>query len=187
MQKHTVTIGVFALIALIAVLAQFNVLDAYYVSVLMFMGVNIILATSLNLVNGYMGEFSCGHGGFMCVGAYVSSLCTVLMFSKNAILGAPLLPPSMTFIGFPLALLVGSFAAAIAGLVVAIPSFKTRGDYLAVITLAAGYIIKSAIQNIDAVGGPRGPRQRHGPKAGRPDALPDPSRRRGQRDLRRDG
>lgn len=156
MQKHTVTIGVFALIALIAVLAQFNVLDRYYVSVLMFMGVNIILATSLNLVNGYMGEFSCGHGGFMCVGAYVSSLCTVLMFSKNAILGAPLLPPSMTFIGFPLALLAGSLVASVAGLVVAVPSFKTRGDYLAIITLAANYIVISAINNMEIIGGPRG-------------------------------
>lgn len=156
MQKHTVTIGVFALMACIAVLAQLGVLDSYYVSVLMFMGVNIMLATSLNLVNGYMGEFSCGHGGFMCVGAYVSSVCTVLMFSKNAILGAPLLPGELALVGFPLALLVGSVAAALAGLVVAIPSFKTRGDYLAIITLAANYIVISAINNMEIVGGPRG-------------------------------
>jgi len=156
MQKHTVTIGLFALIVLIAALAQFNALDAYYVSVLMFMGVNIILATSLNLVNGYMGEFSCGHGGFMCVGAYVASICSVLMFSKNQILGAPLLPASMAFIGFPVSLLMGSLAAAVAGLVVAIPSFKTRGDYLAIITLAANYIVISAINNMEIFGGPRG-------------------------------
>ncbi|SNS26977.1 amino acid/amide ABC transporter membrane protein 2, HAAT family [Humidesulfovibrio mexicanus] len=156
MQKHIVTIGVFAFMACIAVLAQFGVLDSYYISVLMFMGVNIMLATSLNLVNGYMGEFSCGHGGFMCVGAYVSSICTVLLFSKNAILGAPLLPGQLALVGFPLALLVGSVAAALAGLVVAIPSFKTRGDYLAIITLAANYIVISAINNMEIVGGPRG-------------------------------
>jgi len=156
MQKHTITIGLFATMALVTVLAHFNVLDRYYISVLMFMGVNIILATSLNLVNGYMGEFSCGHGGFMCVGAYASSICSVLMFSKNGILGAPLLPPSMAFLGFPLALMVGAGAAAIAGLVVAIPSFKTRGDYLAIITLAANYIVISAINNMEIIGGPRG-------------------------------
>jgi branched-chain amino acid transport system permease protein len=156
MQKKTVTIAVFAAIAVIVALAQFGVLSPYHVSVIMFMGVNVILATSLNLVNGYMGEFSCGHGGFMCVGAYVSSLCTVLMFSKNAILGAPLLPPSLALIGFPLALVVGSAFAAVAGLVVAIPSFKTRGDYLAIITLAANYIVISAINNMEIIGGPRG-------------------------------
>jgi len=156
MQKYTATIVLFAFIALLVVLAQFSILDRYYVSVLMFMGVNVILASSLNLVNGYMGEFSCGHGGFMCVGAYVSSLCTVLMFSKNQILGAPLLPPQFAFIGFPLALMAGSAAAAIAGLVVAVPSFKTRGDYLAIITLAANYIVISAINNMEIIGGPRG-------------------------------
>lgn len=156
MQKHTVTIGLFAFIAIVVALAQFHVLDQYYISVIMFMGVNVILASSLNLVNGYMGEFSCGHGGFMCVGAYVSSICTVLMFSKNQILGAPLLPPQMAIIGFPLALLIGSAAASVAGLVVAIPSFKTRGDYLAIITLAANYIVISAINNMEIIGGPRG-------------------------------
>jgi len=156
MQKHFITIGLFVLLALITVLAQVGVLSPYHVSVLMFMGVNIILASSLNLVNGFMGEFSCGHGGFMCVGAYVSAVCTVLMFSKNQILGAPLLPPSLALLGFPLSLLAGSAAAAVAGLVVAVPSFKTRGDYLAIITLAANYIVISAINNMEIIGGPRG-------------------------------
>ncbi len=156
MQKKVFTIGLFACIVALVALAQFHLLDDYYLSVIMFMGVNVILAASLNLVNGYMGEFSCGHGGFMCVGAYVSSLCTVLMFSKNQMLGAPLLPPQLAFIGLPIALFIGSMAAAVAGLVVAIPSFKTRGDYLAIITLAANYIVISAINNMEFVGGPRG-------------------------------
>lgn len=156
MQKHTVTIAVFAAMAVLVLLTQLGLLSPYHVSVLMFMGVNVILATSLNLVNGYMGEFSCGHGGFMCVGAYVSSICTVIMFSKNQILGAPLLPPQLALIGFPLALLAGSLVASLAGLVVAIPSFKTRGDYLAIITLAANYIVISAINNMEIIGGPRG-------------------------------
>ncbi|MDQ7834862.1 MAG: branched-chain amino acid ABC transporter permease [Humidesulfovibrio sp.] len=156
MQKHTFTISLFVGIFALTVLAQLGVINQYLQSVIMLMGVNIILSTSLNLVNGYMGEFSCGHGGFMCVGAYVTSVVTVLCFSKNHILGAPLLPPSMALFAFPIALFAGAAAAAVAGLVVAIPSFKTRGDYLAIITLAANYIVISAIDNLEIIGGPRG-------------------------------
>ena len=60
----------------------------------MFMGVNVILSTSLNLVNGYMGEFSCGHAGFMCVGAYVSSVLGVWLFAKDKVFGPPVLDPN---------------------------------------------------------------------------------------------
>ena len=67
-------------------------LSHYLISVLMFMGVNVILATSLNLVNGYMGEFSCGHAGFMCVGAYVASILGVLLFSGHKAFGPAWLP-----------------------------------------------------------------------------------------------
>jgi branched-chain amino acid transport system permease protein len=80
----------------------------------------------------------------------------VFLFVPDPVFGQPWLPMSLTPLAFPLILAVGFIAAALAGLVVAIPSFKTRGDYLAVITLAAGYIVKSAIENVEAVGGPRG-------------------------------
>ena len=122
----------------------------------MFMGVNIILSTSLNLVNGNMGEFSCGHAGFMCVGAYVSSVLGVLLFTKDKVFGAPLLDPNLALYGFPFIILAGGVAAALAGLLVAIPSYKTRGDYLAIITIAANYIIISAIENMGIIGGSRG-------------------------------
>jgi branched-chain amino acid transport system permease protein len=131
-------------------------LDSYTQLVLMFIGVNIILSSSLNLINGYMGEFSCGHAGFMAVGAYVSSLLTVWFFTENAPWGTPLLSPQWAILLFPFLLLLGGMVAALAGLMVAIPSFRTRGDYLAIITLAANYIIKSAIENIQAIGGARG-------------------------------
>jgi len=131
-------------------------LDSYTQLVFMFMGVNIILSTSLNLVNGYMGEFSCGHAGFMAVGAYVTSLLTVWFFTPGSIFGPNLLSPQWALILFPFLLLIGGLAAALAGLMVAIPSFRTRGDYLAIITLAANYIIKSAIENIQIIGGARG-------------------------------
>lgn len=113
--------------------------------ILCLMGINIILACSLNLVNGYMGEFSVGHAGFMGVGAYIASILTVWVF-----------PRSLGHLTFPLALLAGGVGAALAGLLVAIPSFKIRGDYLAIITLAVNYIIKNGIENIEKVGGSRG-------------------------------
>jgi len=156
MQKYSFTTAMIASMILLTALAQLGVINQYLQSVIMLMGINIILCSSLNLVNGYMGEFSCGHGGFMCVGAYASSIVTVLLFSKNQILGAPLLPGSMALIAFPLALAAGAAAAAVAGLIVAIPSFKTRGDYLAIITLAANYMVISAIDNMEIIGGPRG-------------------------------
>jgi branched-chain amino acid transport system permease protein len=136
--------------------ARAELISLYVLSVLMFMGVNVILATSLNLVNGYMGEFSCGHAGFMCVGAYVSSILGVLFFTGHKAFGAAWLPEHLAICGFPLLILAGGMAAAVAGLLVAIPSYKTRGDYLAIITLAANYIIISLIENLDVIGGSRG-------------------------------
>ena len=135
---------------------QFSWLDGYWLSVLKFMGVNIVFAASLNLVNGYMGEFSCGHAGFMCVGAYVGGLISVVLFTQNKLLGAPLLPPDLAPLLFPLIILIAGAAAAVFGLLVALPSFKTRDDYLAIATIAANYIIIALIINIDLVGGPRG-------------------------------
>ncbi len=124
---------------------HFEWLDPYVQLVVMYLGINIILTASLNLVNGYMGEFSVGHAGFMAVGAYASSVLTVNVF-----------PVEGSVFYFPLALLGGGLAASIAGLLVSIPSFRTRGDYLAIVTLAFGMIVKSALENIESVGGPRG-------------------------------
>ncbi len=123
----------------------FNLVDQYLQLVLLYVGINIILTVSLNLINGYMGEFSVGHAGFMAVGAYVASVLTVKV-----------IPPHLAQALFPLAVVAGGLAAALVGLIVAFPSFKTRGDYLAIVTLAFGMIVKSAIENINALGGPRG-------------------------------
>jgi branched-chain amino acid transport system permease protein len=125
--------------------AQFEILDPYVQLILMYVGINIILATSLNLINGYMGEFSVGHAGFMAVGAYTASLLTVSVF-----------PGGAAFLIFPVAVLAGGLASALVGLVVAVPTFKTRGDYLAIVTLAFNMIVKSVLENMEAVGGPRG-------------------------------
>jgi branched-chain amino acid transport system permease protein len=124
---------------------EYNLLNKYVQLVLMYVGINIILAVSLNLVNGYMGEFSLAHAGFMAVGAYTAALLTMKV-----------LPVAAYPVLFPVAVLAGGLAAALLGLVVAIPSFKVRGDYLAIITLAFLMIVKSVIENIDFIGGPRG-------------------------------
>lgn len=131
-------------------------LDSYTQLVIMFVGINIIMSSSLNLVNGYMGEFSVGHAGFMAIGAYTTSLLTVWFFGKESIFGPALLSPGWAVLFFPVMLLVGGFLATLAGVMVAIPSFRTRGDYLAIITLAVNYIVKSAIENIQIIGGARG-------------------------------
>ncbi len=124
---------------------EYNLLNKYVQLVMMYVGINIILTVSLNLVNGYMGEFSLAHAGFMAVGAYTAALLTQKVL------------PIADYPGlFPLAVLAGGLMAALLGLIVAIPSFKVRGDYLAIITLAFLMIVKSVIENIDYIGGPRG-------------------------------
>ena len=130
--------------------------NSYIQFLLMVIGINIILTVSLNLINGYMGEFSVGHAAFMGVGAYVASLLTVWLLAQDNVFGAPLLPAGLSLIVFPVALLAGGVVAALFSLLVSIPSFRTRGDYLAIITLAVNFIFKSVIENVEAIGGPRG-------------------------------
>ncbi|HJW83790.1 MAG TPA: branched-chain amino acid ABC transporter permease [Anaerolineae bacterium] len=134
-----------AIFPLTIVLPMTGIIDPYVDLVLKYVGINIILTISLNLVNGYMGEFSVGHAGFMAIGAYVASILTVWLF-----------PPGSGAFLFPVALLAGGIAAGIAGLGLAFPSFRTRGDYLAIVTLAFNMIIKSVLENVEAIGGPRG-------------------------------
>ena len=156
MRTYSSILSYLTICVLAVAAAKFGILDPYVQLVLMYAGINIILSTSLNLVNGYMGEFSVGHAGFMAVGAYVTSILNVLLFTSSPVFGPPLLPASSAIFLFPVTLLAGGVAAAIAGLLVAVPSFKTRGDYLAIITLAVNFIVKSSIENIQPIGGARG-------------------------------
>jgi branched-chain amino acid transport system permease protein len=128
----------------------------YQGRLLVFIAINIILATSLNLINGFTGQFSIGHAGFMAVGAYSSA-----WFSN--IYGARLLE-SFAFLGetgstsvvLLIAIVIGALVAALMGLVVGIPSLRLKGDYLAIVTLGFAEIIRIVILNIDAVGGATG-------------------------------
>jgi branched-chain amino acid transport system permease protein len=116
----------------------------------------VIVTLSLNVINGYMGEFSCSHPGFLALGAYSASVFTLLFFVDDKVFGAALLPKFLGPFLFPLALILGGVVAAISAIAIAIPSFRTRGDYLAIISLAFMFIVKSVIENLEFVRGPRG-------------------------------
>jgi branched-chain amino acid transport system permease protein len=105
---------------------------------------------SLNLVNGYTGQFSLGHAGFMAVGAYASSWLT-LKYGYS--IGPGTLSTTAVFV---LALLGGGLGAALAGFAVGVPSLRLKGDYLAIVTLGFNEIIKGVIQNAEPLGAQRG-------------------------------
>jgi branched-chain amino acid transport system permease protein len=128
----------------------------YLLQVLCLAGINIILAVSLNLINGFTGQFSIGHAGFMAIGAYASAFVTVTFGDR--IRAAFAFLPGFARDGALLliALAAGALLAAIAGFIVGVPSLRLRGDYLAIVTLGFGEIIRVFILNIDAVGGARG-------------------------------
>jgi branched-chain amino acid transport system permease protein len=144
------------LLLLCAVLLIWSDVSPYRILVARLAMINIMLTLSLNVVNGYMGEFSCSHPGFMALGAYTTSIFTVLLFAQDSTFGAPLLPPELGIFMFPIGLILGGVVAALGALLVAIPSFKTRGDYLAIISLAFMFIVKSLFENLEVVNGPRG-------------------------------
>jgi branched-chain amino acid transport system permease protein len=141
---------------LYACLHWWSEMSLYRVEVLKFTLIAVLLTLSLNVINGYMGEFSCSHPGFMALGAYASSVFTVWLFADDRIFGAALLPKAIGPFFFPIALIFGGLVAAVGALAVAIPSFRTRGDYLAIISLAFMFIVKNLIENLEFVGGPRG-------------------------------
>lgn len=125
--------------AIIEALLQMNVIGSFWELNLILIAINIIMAVSLNLINGYTGQFSLGHAGFMAVGAYVSAIITVKFH----------LP-------FLLAILVGALASGILGFLIGLPTLRLNGDYLAIATLGLGEIIRITILNIPYVGGASG-------------------------------
>ena len=141
---------------LYAILHLWSDISAYRVLTLKLTMIAIMVTLSLNVVNGYMGEFSCSHPAFMALGAYGASVFTVVLFAKDKLFGPAVLPEALGPYMFPIALIIGGLIAALGALAIAIPSFRTRGDYLAIISLAFMFIVKSLIENLEVVGGPRG-------------------------------
>ncbi len=143
MKKSKVFWGyiILALVIYVAIQLFINtgVIGYYYQNMLIMMCINIMLAVSLHVVIGITGQFSIGHAGFLAVGAYISAICTMK-------LGMP----------FITAILIGAVVAALAGLLVGIPSLRLKGDYLAIATLGFAEIIRIIFVNIDYAGGAAG-------------------------------
>jgi len=130
-------------------------------------GIAIILAVSLNVINGLCGQFSLGHAGFMLVGAYVCLLFTTELpttvfdpeiggYLTTKPLLYDMLGRELVHWRFLIGLMAGGLAAAVAGLIVGVPTLRLRGDYLAIATLGFGEIVRVIVTNADAVGGSRG-------------------------------
>lgn len=121
-----------------------GMLNPFYSNMLIFMAINIILAVSLHLVIGITGQFSIGHAGFLAVGAYISAIFTMKLQMP-----------------FAVGIIAGGIVAALAGLVVGIPSLRLKGDYLAIATLGFAEIIRIVFLNIEYVGGAAGMQVSH--------------------------
>ena len=134
---------VLALYILLSVLISANIINPYYSGILTMVCINVILAVSLNLATGFLGQLVLGHAGFMSVGAYSAALFT--MYS-----GLP------TVVSFPLALLVGGIVAAAFGVIIGVPALRLKGDYLAILTLGFGEIIRVLILAMPFTGGAAG-------------------------------
>jgi branched-chain amino acid transport system permease protein len=114
--------------------------NRYYLGVAMDVGIAVIMAVSLNLINGHTGQFSLGHAGFMAVGGFTAAKLTLV--TSNAM--------------FPVSLVFGGLMAAVVGLIVGVPSLRLKGDYLAIVTLGFGEIIRVVFQNSQAFGAATG-------------------------------
>ncbi len=136
-------------------------LGGYQAGIAVFIGINIILAVSLTLVNGFTGQFSMGHAGFMALGGYAAAAVvyygSMKLWGGAEFVGGALSHTSSTdfdgpFVGkgdflFIIACLVGGVIAAAAGYIVGLPSLRLRGDYLAIVTLGFGEIVRVFLQD----------------------------------------
>lgn len=143
MKKSKVFWGYIILALVVYAVVQFlingEILNFYYQNMLITMCINIMLAVSLHLVIGITGQFSIGHAGFMAIGAYISAIGTMKL--------------ELPFIT---AIILGAVVAALAGLLVGVPTLRLKGDYLAIATLGFAEIIRIVFLNIDYVGGAAG-------------------------------
>jgi branched-chain amino acid transport system permease protein len=117
----------------------------YYLQILSNVGIFITLTLSLNLINGFCGQFSLGHAGFWGVGAYASAVYGVYF--------ALPIDPTLNML---IALLIGFLSASLCGLLIGIPCLRLKGDYLAIATIGFSEILRIIIMNTESIGGPRG-------------------------------
>ncbi len=137
------------LLAVIAYLGATRVLSSYIVGIFWLSCIGIIMATSLNLTNGFLGQMALGHAGFMLIGSYSSALLSLAMVRAGVLAGGG----AEQFARFVICLIVSGLLAGFFGILVGIPALRLRGDYLAIITLGFGEIIRVVIQGIPWAGG----------------------------------
>ncbi len=141
--KYLGLILAFGIYAILILLRIVGILDDYFITIVDVIFINIILAVSVNLTVGFLGQLALGNAGFMAIGAYTSAILTTYLK----------LPP---IIVFPLAIICSGILAVLFSMIVGIPSLRLRGDYLAIITLGFGEIIKNIITGLKITGGARG-------------------------------
>ncbi len=144
-----IAIGTFIFWLALYPLNRFGVMNNYWMHIVNVSLIYVILTVSLNLINGFTGQFSIGHMGFAAVGAYTTATLTTLVWKLPSHGAVP-------YLEFIVALLLGGIAAAFIGFLIGLPTLRLRGDYLAIVTLAFGEIIRVIINSINYVGGPRG-------------------------------
>lgn len=143
--KRYLLLGLAVAITISCFSPEFN---RYYLGIAIDAGIAVILAVSLNLINGHTGQFSLGHAGFMAVGGFIAAKITLTMQASVPAWAHPIL--------FCAALLIGGLAAAVVGLGVGVPSLRVHGDYLAIVTLGFGEIIRVVFQNSETFGAASG-------------------------------
>lgn len=145
--KYNITYYIIiAVLAVTAVMSATGDLKRSTMGLLARIAYSIIMALSLNLVVGFLGELSLGHAGFMCVGAYIGCFCANYMHN---VIGNPLLV-------LIIAMLIGGLSAAIFGFIIGLPALRLKGDYLAIVTLAFGEIVRNVFKNLPWFGGAMG-------------------------------
>ena len=145
--KYSISyIAIIAFLVLMILLSSTGVLGRSSIGLLSRIAYSIIMAVSLNLVVGFLGELSLGHAGFMCIGAYIG--CFVANALNEVI-------PSQLLV-LIIAMLVGAVAAGIFGFIIGLPALRLKGDYLAIVTLAFGEIVRNVFKNLPWFGGAKG-------------------------------
>ncbi len=137
------TLSLISLYLLFTILISTEVLNNYFSNILVTVLITIIMTTSLNVTTGLLGQLALGHAGFMAIGAYTSAI-----FTKSVAISFSL--------SLPISLLLGGLVAALFGMLIGMPALRLKGDYLAIITLGFGEIIRVIIENLDITGGAAG-------------------------------
>ena len=145
--KYNITYYIIiAIVAVMSVMSMTGDLKRSTMGLLARIAYSIIMALSLNLVVGFLGELSLGHGGFMCVGAYIGCFCANYLHN---VIGSPLLV-------LIIAMVIGGISAAFFGFIIGLPALRLKGDYLAIVTLAFGEIVRNIFKNLPWFGGAMG-------------------------------